>query len=148
MPAFNAATVVEPLDYDFRTKDTPKAPHGTIREPTDRQLADYLSGIKKLLAKFKDQLPESLISGDVNPVDLMNAMDDLDPEVVVEFHSDMAGLFAELCSGSPSKAEILGLPIRLRSMFYGWLQQEVMSPEAAPGAGSGQVVTMPRAAAG
>lgn len=148
MPGFNAATVVEPLDYDFRTTENPKAPHGVIKEPTDRQLADYLAGIKKLLAKFKGQLPESLLGGDVNPVDLFNAMDDLDPEVVVNFHADMAGLFAELCSGDPSKADILGLPIRVRAIFYAWLQQEVMSPEAAPGAGSGQVVTMPRAAAG
>lgn len=136
MPGFNAATVVEPLDYDFRTPGNPNAPHGTVREPTDRQLAEYLAGIKALLARFRGQLPEDLLAGDANPGDLINAVEDLDPEIVIQFHAEMAGLFAELCSGEPSKDQILALPIRIRAMFYGWLQQEVMSPEAAPGGGS------------
>jgi hypothetical protein len=136
MGGFNAGTVVEPLDYDFRTKDAPNAIHGVIKEPTDRQIADYMSGIKKLTTELKADLPASLTTAGADIADLFNAVDDLDPEFIIKFHEAMAGLFAQLCSGDPSQKDILALPIRIRVMFYGWLQQEVMSPEAAPGGGS------------
>lgn len=146
MPAFNAGTVVEPLDYDFRTKDNPNGKYGTVKEPTDRQLAEYLAGVKNLVAQFKGQIPEGLITGNPDVGELMDAVEDLDPEIVVTFHASLAGLFAELCSGEPSREDIIGLPIRIRGMFYTWLQREVMAPEAAPGGGSN--VTTLRAAAG
>jgi hypothetical protein len=146
MAGFDSGTVVEPLDYTFEAHI--KGCKGTIKEPTDRQLAEYLSGIKELVSSFKGQLPESLVQGSTDITELMNAVEDLDPEVIIRFHEGMAGLFAALCSGEPDKATILKLPIRIRAVFYAWLQQEVMSPEAAPGGGSAQVVTMPRAAAG
>lgn len=138
MAGFNAATVVEPLDYDFRTKDNPKGKYGVIREPNDRQIADYMSGVKTLVKGLRADLPEAIAKGgdDVDIAALFMAVDDLDPEVVVKFHDDMAGIFAALCSGDPSKEDILSVPIRIRVVFYGWLQTEVMSPEVAPGAGS------------
>lgn len=138
MAGFNAATVVEPLDYDFRTKDNPKGKYGVIREPNDRQIADYMSGVKTLVKGLRADLPEAIAKGgdDVDIAALFMAVDDLDPEVVVKFHDDMAGIFASLCSGEPSKEDILSVPIRIRVVFYGWLQTEVMSPEVAPGAGS------------
>lgn len=136
MGGFNAATVVEPLDYDFRTKESPNARHGVVKEPTDRQIADYMSGIKELTKSLKADLPEGLTDKDADLNDLFGAVDDLDPEVVIHFHQNMAGLFSQLCSGDPSKDDILAVPIRIRVMFYAWLQREVMSPEAAPGGGS------------
>jgi hypothetical protein len=144
---FNAATVVTPLDYDFRTPDNPKGKYGVVKEPTDRQIADYMTGIKTLTKDLKEKLPDAFTTGgDVEITALFMAVDDLDPEVVIAFHQGMAGLFAELCSGEPSKADILEVPIRIRVMFYAWLQREVMSPEAAPGGGSN--VTMLPARAG
>jgi hypothetical protein len=138
MTGFNAGTVVEPLDYDFRTKDNPNAIHGVVREPTDRQIADYMAGVKAVVKKLKADLPKEVTSGgdDIDMAALFMAVDDLDPEVVITFHEDMAGIFATLCSGQPSREDILGLPIRIRVMFYAWIQREVMSPEAAPGGGS------------
>jgi len=136
MAGFNAATVVEPLDYDFRTKENPKAIHGVIKEPNDRQIADYMAGVKKLVKTLQSDLPDALQTGSDDLTALFMAVDDLDPEIIVKFHDEMAGLFAALCSGEPSKEDLLTLPIRIRVVFYGWLQQEVMSPEVAPGAGS------------
>ena len=78
----------------------------------------------------------------------MEALDDLDPEDVVSLMGKMAALYADLCSGDPSKAQILALPMRVRQQFFVWLQTEVMSPEAGPGAGRAQVTPLPRAAAG
>ena len=144
---FDAGTVVKPLDYTFEPHV--KGVHGVIKEPNDRQIADYMGGVKKLVQGLRDKLPKGLADGDESDViSLMQAVDDLDPEDVVSFHSEMAGVVAALCSGDPSKSDILKLPIRIRVVFYGWLQQEVLSPEAEPGAGNGQVVTLPRSAAG
>lgn len=144
MGGFKAAEVVAPLDYDFRTKDNPKGRYGVIREPNDRQIADYMSGVKKLIKDLKADLPEAIAQGgeDVDLSVLFMAVDDLDPEVVVRFHDDMAALFAALCSGEPGKDDILAVPIRIRVVFYAWLQREVMSPEVEPGAGS-NVTTLP-----
>lgn len=146
MAGFNAATVVEALDYDFRTKESPDAIHGTIKEPNDQQIADYLTGVKTLSAKYRDKLPDMDPSAGVD--ELMEAADALDPQDIVAFYQDMAGMFSALCSGSPSKDDLLRLPTRIRAMFYAWLQQEVMSPEAAPGGGSAQVTPLKSAAAG
>lgn len=144
MPGFNAATVVEALDWTFE----PFVPgaKGTIKEPSDDQISQYLRDFKAMVSDVKGMVPD--VAEDADPVDLMSALDDLDPEVVKDMAEKMAGIFAALCSGEPSRETILALPPRRRTMFYGWLQAEVMSPEAVPGGGNGQVRTLRSAAAG
>ena len=170
MAGFDAASVVEALDYAFdsckgdhegscwRGSETEPRPakctvfvpgcHGVVAEPTDRQIAGYLSGIKKLVKDYQGQLPDNLVTGEADAAALTDAAEELDPEVVVRLHGDVAGLFAGLCSGEPSREDILRLPPRIRAFFYRWLQQEVMSPEAAPGGGRTQVKTLRSVAAG
>ncbi len=144
MAAFDSGTVVEPLDWTFEKHV--RGAKGTIKEPNDRQIADYLAAFKKFIAGTKGKLPEDV---DVNdPAELVAAMDDLDPEITVQLHEELAGIYAALCSGDPSRELLLKLPPRIRTIFYGWLQQEVMSPEAVPGGGSAQVTTLRSAAAG
>jgi hypothetical protein len=139
MAKFEASKVVDPLEYDLR-------PHydkfGTIKEPNDRQIADYMSGTKEIVKELQGKLPKEIQNPDADLSEMLSAVDDLDPEVVMTFHQKMAGVVAQLCSGDPSKDDILAIPIRIRVIFYGWLQQEVMSPEAAPGGGS-NVTTLP-----
>jgi len=144
MPAFDAGTVAEPLDFTF--EPFVKGCHGTIREPSDKQIGKFLSEIKALVAKVDKEVPGG-VTGD-DPQALIQASENLDPEAVVSLMSSMARVYTDLCSGSPSAEQILGLPIRRRQGFYNWLQSEVMSPEAGPGAGRAQVMTLPRAAAG
>lgn len=143
MPAFSAESVVEALDYSFLPYTDAK---GTIREPTDKQIASFLAGVKKVVKESEDKLPTTVDAAD--PASVMEALDDLDPEDVVSLMGKMAALYADLCSGDPSKAQILALPMRVRQQFFAWLQQEVMSPEAGPGAGRTPVRPAPRAAAG
>lgn len=144
MPGFNAATVVEPLDWSF--EPFVKGAKGTIKEPNDDQIAQFLTDVKTFTAKFKDMVPED-IDGD-DPAQLIAALNDLDPQIVKTVNGEAADVFAALCSGTPSAAVILEVPPRIRNMFFVWLQQEVMSPEAVPGGGSAQVVTLQPSAAG
>jgi hypothetical protein len=143
LPAFSAESVVEALDYSFLPYTDAK---GTIREPADKQIASFLTGVKKVVKESEDKLPETVDPAD--PSSVMEALDDLDPEDVVSLMGKMAGLYADLCSGDPSKAQIMALPMRVRQQFYVWLQSEVMSPEAGPGAGKAQATPQMRAVAG
>ena len=135
--------MVEALDYSFLPYTDAK---GTIREPTDKQIASFLTGVKKVVKESEDKLPSTVDAAD--PSSVMEALDDLDPEDMVSLLGKMAGLYADLCSGDPSKAQILALPMRVRQQFFVWLQTEVMSPEVGPGAGRAQVRQLPRAVAG
>jgi hypothetical protein len=143
MAKFDAATVVESLDWTFEPF---VAARGVIREPTDEQIAQYLKDVKAIGQEVREKVPDAPDGS--NPADLMAALEDLDLDSVAALTGKMAGIIAALCSGDPSKETILALPPRRRTMFYGWLQAEVMSPEAAPGGGNAQVRTLRSAAAG
>jgi hypothetical protein len=143
LPAFSAESVVEALDYSFLPYTDAR---GTIREPTDQQIAAFLTGVKKVVKESEDKLPSGVDPAD--PSSVMAALDDLDPEDMVSLMGKMAALYADLCSGDPSKAQILALPMRVRQQFFTWLQTEVMSPEAGPGAGKAQARPQMRAVAG
>jgi hypothetical protein len=138
MAGFNAATVVEALDWDFH----PYADaNGTVQEPTDPQIRAFVDALAKLTESVRDKLPED--DGEPTAADIALALGN-----AIESHQEMAGIYAALCSGEPSAETLLALPMRIRVVFYSWLQQEVMSPEAAPGGGSAQVTTLRSAAAG
>jgi len=143
LPAFSAESVVEALDFSFLPYTDAK---GTIREPSDKQIAKFLTGIKKVVKESEAKLPSTVDAAD--PASVMEALDDLDPEDVVSMMGKMAQLYADLCGGDPSKAQILALPMRVRQQFFAWLQTEVMSPEAGPGAGKAQTGSPLRAVAG
>lgn len=46
MPSFNAGTIVEGLDYTFQPF---AASSGTITEPSDTQLGQFLAGLKEVM---------------------------------------------------------------------------------------------------
>jgi hypothetical protein len=154
---FNAATVVEALEWTFEPMLKAK---GVIAEPTDDQIVKFLTDVKALVARLQEKARQRAAGGAAepgtdlavpagrDPADLVDAIEELDPSVVGEFHQELAGIFAELCSGDPGKETLLKLPMRIRVVFYGWLREQVMNPEAAPGGGNAQVTTLRSAAAG
>jgi hypothetical protein len=145
MPQFDADAVVEGLECKLK----PYADfEETIPEPSDRQIGEFLKGLKELMS---GALKTMGIEEDVDltdPGQMMTALDQLEPDKFVEVQDTMASLHAALCSGRPSKEQILLVPMRRRNLFYQWLQGEVMSPEAAPGGGSARVTVLPSRAAG
>lgn len=142
MPSFDAGDVLEALDWDF-TKAGVKA-KGTVPEPGDHAIGLFLDGLKELYTKAKGmdiKLPE-----DATPEQMMDALNQVTGAQFEKFMAETARLFAELCSDQPSKEQLLALPLRVRVKFFGWIQAEVVRPEA--GTGAGNVVTMsPRSAA-
>lgn len=144
MPAFDAGDVLESLDWDF-TKAGVKA-KGTIPEPTDHQIGQFLDGLKALYTDAKASGLDLDLAENATPEQMMDTLAQVTGEKFEKFLAALAGLFAELCSDKPSKEQLLGLPLRVRVKFYGWVQGEVVRPEAETGAGN--VVAMsPRSAA-
>lgn len=140
MAGFTAQGVVDALDYDFRPYVNA---HGTTPEPTDQQISQFLKDIRDTVKGAEGKLPEDLPGDD--PVALLNALDDLEPDIVVQLMAQMSEAYSKLCSGKPSAQEISDLPMRVRQIFFNWLQTEVMAPEAATGGGNVRALS-PRSA--
>ena len=137
MPAFDAAGLADSLEWDFGPFGVKKK--GVIPEPSDRQIGDFLDGLKSLFEASRDLLPEQL-AGDATPEAMLEAMSQVTGDKFVTMMADIAGLFAQLCSSKPDKDTLLEIPLRYRVTFYGWVQGEVFTPEG--GTGVGTVVEM------
>lgn len=146
MPAFDAGAVIEALDWDFTAAGV-KA-KGTVPEPSDQMIGDFLDGIKKLYSGAKEGglIPD--LGTDPSPERMMEAVAKVTGAAYVTFMDALAGLFAALCSDHPGKTQLLALPLRVRVKFYAWMQNEVVNPEASPGAGIAELRSLPSAAAG
>jgi|SRR5215472_4489289 len=147
MPKFDASTVqLETLDWDFRGFGVDA--HGVVPEPSDKTIGNFLDGLKRLYESAAESgLPTEEVS-DADPGEMIAALHRLTGDSYVKFMADLAGLFSQLCGRTPSAAQILKLPLRVRVKFYGWLQDEVVNPEAGTGAGTAEVRSLPSAAAG
>lgn len=150
---FNAGSVIEPLDYDFSNiKGGPpglKGVKGTIAEPSDQMIGEFLDAQRALFDKAAEQFKAVRDLGDDPDASaVMAALADLRGEDVVNLMTDTAGLYAELCGGTPSQADILLLPNRARIAFYGWLNEQVVRPEAVTSGGNAQVINLSTAQRG
>lgn len=146
MPGFNAGAVVEKLEYDFSAFG---GGSGVIAEPSDKLLGDFMAGLKDIAALAQKLVPDlDGIPDDPAPADIAVVLDQLDTDSYVQVMEKMAALHSALCSGTPAEEDILRVPPRIRMLFYGWLQREVMNPEPLPGAGKTPQVTRLRPAAG
>lgn len=133
MPSFVAGSVVDPLDYDFTAFNGSK---GVIAEPTDVQVGDFMAGLRDLVKEAKSMLGEADPSmSDVTVTDLMVALDQLDSEAFQDFARKMGRLHAGLCGAQPTYEDIMAVPVRIRNLFFAWLQREVMNPEVRSSGG-------------
>jgi len=145
MPSFDAAAIVEPI----HVKLMPYAQFDEdVQEPSDKQLGAFLSALKKL--QGSGGLAAIGIEGGLIDITdqgaVMKAIDELEPDKFVEVMTELADMHSKLCSGKPSRAQILAVPIRRRLALFAYLQGEVMSPEIEPAAGGPQLTVLPRAA--
>ena len=145
MPQFDASSIVEPIHVRLM----PYADFDDdIREPSDKQLGEFLSALQKLMGS--GGLAAMGITGGVidtsDPEAMMAAVQDLEPDKFVEVMTGLADMHSKLCSGRPTRAQILAVPVRRRFALFAYLQGEVMSPEPAPAAGGPQLTVLPRAA--
>jgi hypothetical protein len=144
MPKFDASSIAESLEYDFT--EFVKGAEGTIAEPTDEMIGIFLDEVQGITKEAQSLVPADLDMTDAAA--MLDAMNHLEPGDFVRLTSKMSGVYARLCSGHPTEKQIQGLPMRVRRLFFNWIQEAVLNPEAATGAGSGQGPTPLSAVAG
>ena len=142
--AFDAGTVVEPLDFTLKPFVDCT---GRVPEPTDKLIADFLKGLQGMAKEFQGKAGFDL-DETASPAELMDKLNELEISSITDLLAGLTKLVAALCGGKPTEAELLDLPPRHRMKFFEWIQGEVISPEAGPAAGIAQVVNLPRAAGG
>ena len=77
MPQFDASGVVEGLECKLK----PYADfEDVIPEPSDRQIGDFLAGLKKVMATAKDKLGMADEIDVTDPDQMAKALDALEPE--------------------------------------------------------------------
>lgn len=143
MGGFDAGTVVSPLDYSFEPYTKTK---GRIPEPSDDQISEFMEAIKAVMVEAQKEMNFEVDVNDTAAV--MAAVEKFDGASLTKMSKTMAGAYGALCSGKPSADQLLEVPLRVRLAFYAWIQNEVVNPEAGPGAGTAQVTQLRRSAAG
>lgn len=121
LPGFDAATIVEELDYDFTKFGGRKA---TIPEPDDARIIAMYSAMDSLVKDIAGsfvQLPENPSASDL--VDSLNQL--TMSESYGPMLDGMTKIYAELCSQSPSEDELKKLPPRVRALFFQWMAKQL-----------------------
>lgn len=147
---FNAAAVVEPLDYDFNPYANIK---GTITEPSDAAVNRFLKRWWKMTEEVQrlamarvieqttgaaptdDELKELAAKAPKTVGEALDAMTALDGQDENgksdgELLADrMCTLIEELSAGSLKTDQLLQVPYRPRAAFIGWLVGELVNQE-------------------
>lgn len=123
MPKFDAANVVEALDWDFSKFDGGK---GVTPEPTEKLLAAYLRDIGNLTTDIAKRRKDLELPEDATTEQLVEAVSKLKTSDILEdLFARMAEIMAELCQQSPSAEQINKLPMRHRSAFFSYMSENV-----------------------
>lgn len=122
---FVAEEVVEPLDYDFSFFGGPK---GTSPEPTDGQVSDFLSNIRKIMSEAGYTVADGKLS-------IQNALAMAEENKAEELFEALIQAFSDVCSNQPTAEEIAALPSRIKRHYMGWLLGQLMSPKSPSSGG-------------
>jgi len=145
MPSFNAANVVDPLDYDFSAVPGLQDVKGTIKEPTSLQVQAYVNATRAEMVRLRRE------TGVVDEEDadaVLAALEKMDPARTVEAQKRSAEILSALCSGHPTGGQLMKLPHRVMHAFSEWLAKEVLDPEVVTGAGRPRLTSLPSSSAG
>lgn len=125
MPKFDAATAVDPFEWDFNPRVDA---HGTVPEPTDTQVARFYADLSNHL---RDALGADRIEGVdlTDPFEVGTLFQSLTAEDNEQLYGRLLEIYAAVCSDSPNRDQLAALPFQVRRKFYGMVQ-EWLRPEA------------------
>lgn len=121
------AGVYGTLRYDFKKFG---GVQGIIPDPSDQQLEDFMRGMRDAAKEYSSEDLDDDKIEDMSAEELSELLDDDSSMRIKEAQEKIAGLVAELCSGSPNQDELLRLPFRVRQGFLRWLQGKLINPES------------------
>lgn len=152
MATFNAASILEPLDYDFTSlagepnniSELADA-RGTTPEPSSPQVQAFFQASAREVQRVQREARKALADAEAaeasgepvpEPTDAELAAQDKAEEKRAEAsRRRQAAMVSKLCSGNPSAEILMKLPHRMASAYGEWLVGEINDPEAVTGAG-------------
>lgn len=121
MAKFNAATAVDPMDFDLSAYG---GPVGTIPEPTNGQIEKFFSAMQSAAAKV------GVKPGQQMTPDMMSAI----PEDLAQtLMSGMLDALVGVGGGSFTVEDIQNLPFRVQAALMTWIAGELGAGAKAPG---------------
>lgn len=131
---FDAADIVEPLDYNFDTlaRRYPglypalDGVSGTVPEPSDEMVQRFQRDFAGATA---DLIPEGVDTND--RAALARVMRDMDDAVYKKSEDALLDALAALTRGQPTREQMGALPYRMKREFIKWLTNELMNPESS-----------------
>ncbi|QFG07917.1 hypothetical protein SEA_INTOLERANT_22 [Streptomyces phage Intolerant] len=120
MSGFDAATAVEPMEWDFSHYGGGK---GVVPEPSTREMQDFQREFAKVMRKG-----QALEISDEEAMKLSEkAFDKLQTDAQ-KIGEELDELIAKLCKGTPSREDVATLPFRVKTAFSKWLMEQ-FAPE-------------------
>jgi hypothetical protein len=121
MGKFDAASAVDPLEYDF-TKYGGSS--GTIPEPTTKQVESFMNAAIEIAGEL------GLTPG--KPVS-MDEIAGMSKDVAEQMNSQMTVRVLALCGDTITAEDLDKLPYRVKAAFIAWLAGELNPESRAPG---------------
>lgn len=121
MAKFNAATALDPVEFDFSKYN---GPVGEIPEPSQGQVEEFfdrIGNLRKFASKIERDVKEAAEEGEEA---LDEYIENLPQAELNKFKEEISLWISELCSGFPSRADVDALPYRVFSAFLVFLLQE------------------------
>lgn len=133
---FVAGDEVDPLDFDFTKFGGPK---GTIPEPSQEAVTKYFRAMARMSAEqseglrakryeVSEALAKEAAEAEEAPSIVDLALQAFDENT--ELGARELDAIAELCSGTPSRADLDLLPARVQKAFAGWLVGQFVNPQS------------------
>lgn len=117
------------LRYDFKKFG---GVQGIIPDPSDEQIEAFMRGMRDSAKEFGQD--DSIDVDSLSAEELQDLMEDDANLRLQEAQDRVCELLGELCGGSPSKEQLLALPLRVRTGFMRWIQEKLMDPESSAAA--------------
>jgi hypothetical protein len=120
MSGFDAATAVEPMNYDFTAYGGGK---GVVPEPSTAEMQSFQREFAKVMRKG-----QKLEVSDEDAMKMSEKDFDKLQKDAAAIGEELDDLIAGLCKGEPSKEDVAKLPFRVKTAFSKWLMEQ-FAPE-------------------
>lgn len=122
---------LELLEYDFTgfaaNSGGMCSGKGTIPEPTKQMLLDYAQAVREIFETddLADVDPATMVADSFATEEKDEVSEELDSA-----SDQLLDATSALCSGTPTKAQLVELPPRILRGFMKWVYREIADPEA------------------
>lgn len=121
MAGFDAGAALEPLNWTLKPYVDAE---GVLPEPSQ----DVLDRFRRTMRGITGQALDDEGEIDREKLDQMVKDAGSDEAFDAKLAQQMIDCYADVCQGSPSREQIVGLPATVRAAFYQWVNASLLDP--------------------